>query len=181
MYGSGVMPGWRAGSGVGYGILLRAQNRAAKGSTLLRRRSTLPIWLYYNSKACSPAIKPAGEKQEGEAGSGLKKTTLPARKSSQRSTLNGRFQYYYILKTIDFADNYSEKVHNICAPGQLSKNVSNFCLLETLIHLIFEILELVQTLYTVNTFAMGYENVFTLFRKNTLSVNKKIKFLIPNT
>ena len=128
-----------------------------------------------------PGHQTSRGKAGGRGGFRIEKTTLPARKSSQRSTLNGRFQYYYILKTIDFADNYSEKVHNICAPGQLSKNVSNFCLLETLIHLIFEILELVQTLYTVNTFAMGYENVFTLFRKNTLSVNKKIKFLIPNT
>ena len=33
-----------AGSGVGYCTMPRAQNRVAKGSTLLRRRSTLPIY-----------------------------------------------------------------------------------------------------------------------------------------
>ena len=42
-YGGGVIPGRRAESGVGYRTLPRAQNRAAKGSILLGRRSTLSI------------------------------------------------------------------------------------------------------------------------------------------
>ena len=40
------MPG-RAGSGVGKYNAEMAQNRSAKGSTLLKRRFTLPIQLYY--------------------------------------------------------------------------------------------------------------------------------------
>ena len=45
MYIGGAMPGRRAGSGT----MPRAQKRAAKGSTLLQRQSTLPILLYYLS------------------------------------------------------------------------------------------------------------------------------------
>ena len=39
MYGGGVM---QVAS-----TMLRAQNRAAKSSTLLQRQFTLPIWVYY--------------------------------------------------------------------------------------------------------------------------------------
>ena len=41
-------------SGQGQGLastMPREQNRVAKGSTLLRRRSTLPIWEYYLSRS----------------------------------------------------------------------------------------------------------------------------------
>ena len=40
-------PGRRAGSGVGK--YCTARNRTAKGSTILRRLSTLPIYIYYLS------------------------------------------------------------------------------------------------------------------------------------
>ena len=46
---SEARPARRAGSGVGKYVQCRAQNSAAKGSTLLRRRGTLPIWVYYLS------------------------------------------------------------------------------------------------------------------------------------
>ena len=48
VYGGGVMSGRRAGQ-VLTSTTLRAQNRTAKGSTLLRRRSTLPIYEHYLS------------------------------------------------------------------------------------------------------------------------------------
>ena len=50
VYGGGVMPGRRAGSVVGKYTMPRAQNRAAKGSILFRRRSPLHIWVYFLSK-----------------------------------------------------------------------------------------------------------------------------------
>ena len=48
MYGGGVMPAGGQGQ-VLASTMPRAQNRAAKFSTLLRRRSTLPIQVYYLS------------------------------------------------------------------------------------------------------------------------------------
>ena len=51
VYDGGVMTGRRAGSGVEK-YMQWAQDRAAKGSTSSRRRSTFPIWVYYLSSVC---------------------------------------------------------------------------------------------------------------------------------
>ena len=45
MNGGAVMTRRRAGSGVSKYTVPTAQSRAAKGSTLFQRRSTLPIWV----------------------------------------------------------------------------------------------------------------------------------------
>ena len=52
MYCGGVMPGRRQGE-VLASTMQAAQIRTAKGSTLLRRRSTWPILVYYLSMVCS--------------------------------------------------------------------------------------------------------------------------------
>ena len=53
--------GRRAGSGVCYSTVPRAQNRAAKGSTLLQRRSTLPILLYEVTPSTSVSQQTPGK------------------------------------------------------------------------------------------------------------------------